>query len=101
MIGTHIIPVIFGHPFGAPHAAGFFVGDTEVDEVALGREAFVGELAEHDGHRRGEVEHVNCTSAPNFAVDDVGCERVVGPPVSVDRHDVGMAHEAQRGCARI
>ena len=51
MIGTHVVPVVFGHPFGAPHATGFFVGDTEIDQVALWLEAFVGELAEHHRHR--------------------------------------------------
>ena len=56
----------------------------------------VGEAPERDGHRRGEVEHVDRAAAPHLAVDDLAAERVALPAVGVHRHDVGVAHQQQR-----
>ena len=81
---------------GAPRAERLLVGDGEVDERALRLEAGLGEVAERHRLRRREVEHVDGAAAPHEAVVvDVAGERVAGPPVRVDGHDVGVAHEEE------
>ena len=94
------------HPLRSPHAAGLLVGDTEVDEVALRLEATAGEVSEGDRHRGGQVQHVNRSATPHL-FDTVGvaneftAEGVTAPAVGADRHDVGVAHEAERRCIRV
>ena len=100
-LGEHVlradgVPVVVDHVLGAPVPAGLLVGDAEVDQRALRPEALVGELAEGDGHRRRDAEHVDGAAAPHLAVDQLAAERVAGPAVGVHRHDVGVAHQAQR-----
>ena len=46
---------------------------------------------------RGDVQHVDRAAAPHEPVDDLAAERVAAPPVGVDGHDVGVAHEEQAG----
>ena len=60
-----------------------------------GRNPVGGQAAGGDGHRRGEVEHVDGAAPPDLAVDQLAAERVAPPPVGGDRHDVGVAHEQQ------
>ena len=93
--------MVLGHPLGAPHTTRLFISNAEIDEVAFGAKAFVGELTENDGHRGGEIEHVDRASPPDLAVDDLCSKRVVRPTVDIDRDDVGMAHQAQRRSVRI
>ena len=57
--------------------------------------------AERDGHRRGEVEHVDRAAAPHLAVDELAAERIAPPAVGVRGHDVGVAHQQQRRRGRI
>ena len=38
-----------------------------------------------DGHRRGEVEHVDRAAAPDLAVDELAAERIAAPAVGVGR----------------
>ena len=59
------------------------------------------QLAEGDGHRGGDVEHVDGPAPPHLAVDQLAAERVVRPPGGVDRHDVGVTHQAQRRRRRV
>ena len=100
-LGQHVlradgVPVVVDHVLGAPVPAGLLVGDAEVDQRALRPEALVGQLAERDGHRRRDAQHVDGAAAPHLAVDQLAAERVAGPAVGVHRHDVGVAHQAQR-----
>ena len=90
------VPVLVDHPLGTPPPARLLVGDTEVDQRALRTKAVPGEVLERGGHRRRDVQHVDGAAAPDLAVDDLAAERVARPGVAVDRHDVGVAHEAQR-----
>ncbi len=101
VVGVDDVPMVLGHPVGSPDAARLLVGHAEVDEVALGPEAFRGEAAEGDGHRRGQVQHVDRPAAPHLAVDHLAGERIVPPPVGVHRHHIGVGHEAQRWRVRI
>ena len=96
VVGGDRIPVVLDHPLGAPHATGLFITDAEVDQVALGSEPFGRQASERNGHRRRQVEHVDGASTPHFAVDHLATERVFAPTVGVDRHHVGVGHEAQR-----
>jgi hypothetical protein len=77
-------------------AARLLVGNGEVQQIALGPEAALHQRAKHDRHRRREVEHVDRSPAPHLAVDQLAPERVVPPTGSIDRHHVGVTHQAQR-----
>ena len=101
VVAADRVGVLVGDPARAVGAAGLLVGDGEVEQVALGPEAAPHERAEHDRHRRREVEHVDRAAAPHLAVDQLAAERVVPPAGGVDRHDVGVTHQAQRGRRRI
>jgi len=59
------------------------------------------EVLESDGHRGGDVEHVDSPAAPNLAVDQLSAERVLVPASRVDRYNVGMAHQAQARSRRV
>ena len=96
VVGVDRVALVVEQPVGAPPAQGLLVGDREVDQGAAGPEPAVGETAEGDRLRCGEVEHVDRTASPHEAVDDVGAERVAAPAVGVHRHDVGVAHEHER-----
>ena len=65
------------------------------------RESRAREIAERDGHRGGEVEHVDRAPAPHLVVDDLAAERIALPTVGVHGHHIGVAHQQQRGCVRI
>ena len=101
VVGADRVPVLVDHVLGAPLPAGFFVGDAEVDQRALGPEALGRQLAERHRHRRRDVEHVDGAAAPHLAVDQLAGEWVAGPPIGVHRHDVGVAHQAQRRCRGV
>ena len=64
--------------------------------MPVGPEPAGGEGPHGDRHRGGEVEHVDGAPAPDLAVDQLAAERVAPPPVRVDGHDVGVAHQEQR-----
>ena len=105
-LGQHVIafdgvPVVLRHPLGAVGAAGFLVGNAEVDDVALGAITAADDVAESHCHRRREVEHVNGTASPHLAVHQLTAERVPAPALWIDRHDVGVAHQAQLRRGRV
>ena len=54
-----------------------------------------------DRHGRGEVQHVHRAAAPHHIVDELAAEGVVSPSVGVDRHDVGVAEQQERGRGRV
>ena len=54
-----------------------------------------------DCHGRGEIQHVHCAAAPHHAVDELAAEGIVSPPVGVDRDDVGVAEQQERGCGWV
>ena len=62
-----------------------------------------GDLAGHDGHRGGQVEHVDRAAPPHDVVLDLRAERFARPLALVDGHDVRVPEEGQRraGAARI
>ena len=93
--------MVVGDPARAVRAAGLLVGDGEVDEVAARAETALGKGAEHDGHRRREVQHVDRAAAPHLAVDQLAAERVVPPSVNRDGDDVGVTHQTQRRGGRV
>ena len=95
VVGLDRVGVVIGHPLGAVGRARLLVGDAEVDQVTLRAESRVGQVAERDGHRRGEVEHVDRATAPDLSVYELPSEGVARPPVRVDRNDIGVAHQAQ------
>ena len=66
VVAADRVPVLVAHPLGAPLAAGFLVGDAEVDERALRLPAAAGERTDGDGHRCGDVEHVHRAAAPHL-----------------------------------
>ena len=72
VVGVHGVALVVEQPVGAPGAERLLVGDREVDQRALRAEPAVGEAAERDRLRRGEVEHVDRAAAPHEAVDDLG-----------------------------
>ena len=53
------------------------------------------DLAGDDGHRRGQVEHVDRATPPHDAVLDLGAEGIARPLGLVDGHDVRVPHEGQ------
>jgi hypothetical protein len=95
VVGADRLASVVGHPLHPVGATGFLVGDGEVDQIALGAEPRAYEVAEGDGHRRREVEHVDRATAPHLAVDQLAAERVAAPAGLVDRHHVGVAHQAE------
>ena len=101
VVGADRIGLVVGHPLHAVRAARLLVGDGEVDQVAAGAEPTGGEVAKGDRHRRGEVEHVDRAAAPDLAVDQLATERIARPSALVDRHDIGVAHQAQARSGRV
>jgi hypothetical protein len=97
VVGADGIGRVVGQPAGPSCAPGLLVGDCEVDQVAAGTKAGVGQVPERHRHRRREVEHVDGAATPHLAVDELTAERIPAPPVRVDGHDVGVAHQAQAG----
>ena len=59
VVGVHRVALVVEQPVGTPGAERLFVGDREVDQRALGPEPTVGESAEGNRLRGGEVEHVD------------------------------------------
>ena len=100
VLGADGVPVVVEHVLGPPVPAGLLVGDAEVDQRALRPEALRRQLPERHRHRRRDAQHVDGAAAPHLAVDQLAAERVARPPVGVDGHDVGVAHEAQRRARR-
>ena len=92
---------MLGQPPRAMGAEGFLVGNRGQDQGATGTEVTPGEPRERDGHRGGDVQHVDGTPAPNLTVDELAAKRVAAPGVRVHRHDIGVAEVAERGCARV
>ena len=101
VVGAHRVVLVVEQVLGAPRAEVLLVGDGEIHEGATRPEARAGERAERDGHRRGQVQHVDGTATPHVTVDHLTTERIASPPVGVRGHDVGMAHEKQRGRGRV
>ena len=69
--------------------------------MPFGRNPLAREPLGGDGHRRGEVEHVDGAASPHLAVDQLAAEGIVAPAVGVHRHDVGVPHQEQRGRGRV
>ena len=88
--------MVVDHPLCAVLAARFLVGDGEVHERPARLPPAPGQVPEGDGHRRGDVEHVDRAAAPHLAVDQLAAERVAGPPVGIGGDDVRVAHQAER-----
>ena len=82
-------------PVDAPHAAVLLVRDGGEHQVARGRAARGRERSRHDRVRRREAEHVDRAAAPHPAVHELPAERVAGPAVRLDGHDVGVPHQAE------
>ena len=60
VVGGDRVALVVERPLGTPLAAGFLVGDGEVDQRRpRGRKPLPSEVLGGDGHRRGEVEHVD------------------------------------------
>ena len=57
------------------------------------------DLAGDDGHRGGQVEHVDRAAPPHDASVDVGPEGRVRPAFLVDRDYVGVPNEGERARA--
>ena len=101
VVGIDGVAFVLGEPDRSNTSFGLLVCDSEEDQVTSGGEAGVGEMAYRNGHRGGEVQHVDRPTTPNLAVDDLSAEGIVAPSVRGDRHDIGVAHEAQAGRRRI
>ena len=89
------------HPLRAPRAAGFLVGNCEVDQGALGSKPALREVAKRDRLGGGLVEHVERATTPDFTVDQLATEWVAAPSVAVHRHHVGVSHQTHRRCGRV
>src|ERR1700676_434122 len=68
VVAAHLFGDVFGQPPGAVAAEGLLVGHADEEEVALGAESLVGEMAESHGHGSREVQHVHRPAAPHLAV---------------------------------
>jgi len=101
VVGTDRVELVLGHPAGAVGAAVLLVGHGKEDQVAAGTKARIRQASERHGLRGGEVQHVDGTTTPDLAVDQLGAERVSRPAVRVHGHHVGVAHQAQRGCTGV
>ena len=56
---------------------------------------------ERDRHRGREIQHVDGTTAPHLSVDKFPAKGVARPATLVDRHNIGVAHQAQARRIRI
>ena len=97
---------VLADPRDAEPASGFLIGGGHEHQGARGRIAVLGaagDLAGHDGHRGGQVEHVDRAAPPHDVVLDVRAERIARPLGLVDGHDVRVPEEGQRraGAERI
>ena len=86
---------------GAVGAEGLLVGHGQVDERAVWPEARLRQPLRGDGHRGGEVQHVDRASTPHLrapvlVVDEFTAERISLPSFDVDRNNIGVTHQQQR-----
>ena len=95
VVALHVVPGVFGEPLGTPRAQRLLIRDRRIDERALRPEAAVKKALQRDGHRRGDVEHVDGAAPPYLAVDELAGERIVLPARTRDGHDIGVAHEVK------
>ena len=105
-IGRDRCGVMVGNPPGPVRTAGFFVGDSEHDEITSWAPFGLGQPPEGDRHRSGQVQHVDRTAAPNFDLavitgDQLPAEGVMTPTRCRHWNDIGMAHETQRRCCWV
>jgi len=70
-------------------------------EVALGCQFACDVRLGDNGHRRGDIQHVDSTTPIDHAVDDFGAERVLGPPFGIDRYNVEVRYQGQGWSSRI
>ena len=96
VVGQDRLRVGVDQLLGPQVTARLLVGDRPEHEVPPRSESVVGQVPHGQRHRRGLVEHVDGTAAPHLVVDDLAAEGVVFPAHVVGRHDIGMAHQAQR-----
>ena len=101
VVAAHVVGEVLGQPLGAMAAEGLLVGHADEQEVALGAESLVGQVAHRHGHRRREVEHVHRPPTPHLAVDDLAAEGVVAPVLAVGGDDIGVPEERQGGGVRV
>lgn len=86
---------------GAVGAESLLVGHGGEDQGTLRAKPAPGEAPERDGHRGGDVQHVDSAPAPNLALDELTAERVTAPIGSVHGHNVGVTEVTKRRRARI
>ena len=95
VVGVHGVALVLDEVLRTPGPERLLVGDCEVDEGALRREAGARQPAEGNRLGRREVQHVDRPAPPHEAVDEVAGIGLSAPPLLVDGDDVGVTHEQQ------
>src|SRR5439155_26509820 len=79
IVALHVVPGVFGEPLRTPGPERLLIRDGRIDERALRPEVALKKALQRDGHRRGDVEHVDRAASPYLAVDELAGERIVLP----------------------
>ena len=89
---------VLADPRDAESASGFLVCGGHEHQGTRGRIAVLGaarDLAGDDGHRGGQVEHVDGAAPPHDVVLDLRAERIARPLGRIHGHDVRVPEERQ------
>ncbi len=98
VVRPYRVPFVVDQPAGSESAGGLLVGDSQEEQVSCGGGRLAGEEPfEDDGHRRGHVEHVDRTPAPDEAISPLTRERVDRPSRGSHRDDIGVSHQHEAG----
>ena len=100
------VRLVVADPRDAESSSRLLVGGGHEHQGTRGRRAFLSaasDLAGHDGHRGGQVEHVDGAAPPHDVVLNLRAERIARPFRRIHGHDVRVPEEGQRraGAARI
>ena len=100
------IRLVVADPRDAEPSSCFLVGGGHKHQGTRGRIAVLGaarDLAGHDSHRGGQVEHVDRAAPPHDVILNLRAERIARPFRRIHGHDVRVPEEGQRraGAARI
>ena len=79
----------------------FLVGNSEIHKRAAWRESRPCQSLKCHGHRRCDVEHVDCTSTPNLAVDKFTPEWIARPMFWIHRNNIGVTHQEKSRSGQI
>lgn len=93
--------MVFDEPARAHPAGSLLIRGGDENEIALELSLFPDQFRERDGLRRGRVQHVDRSPAPDITAPYLAAEGARGPVLFVHRDHIKVAHVGERGRIRV